>query len=123
MAETDGFAELLDRAMAGDRDAQGDLWSEFRQHMHCVIRWKAADLRMEWAVDPDDIYDSFFMDLFKRNCRTQFVNALHFSNYVEKSLRRSTRRRLRGWLSSTDSAWKPARPNNQHTQTLTSLKR
>ncbi len=94
-AEDSDFAEVWQRACDGDQDAQADLWLEYRPRMHHVIRLKAADLRLEWAVDPDDIYDSCFVKLFTRRHSFSFENAQHFANYVEKSVRRFTTRSLR----------------------------
>jgi hypothetical protein len=54
-ADADDFAELYQRAMAGDEDARTDLWKEFRRHSLNVIRYKAADLSMGWAIEPDEI--------------------------------------------------------------------
>ncbi|MDA1051518.1 MAG: sigma-70 family RNA polymerase sigma factor [Planctomycetota bacterium] len=92
--EEDDFAELYLRAMTGDEDARADLWHEFRRHMHNVIRYKAADLSLEWAVDPDEIYDLFFVALFTRCRPIHFEDRIHFARYVEKSVRRSTKRTL-----------------------------
>jgi len=66
--------------------------------MHQVIRYKAADLSLPWAVEPDEIYDSFFAALFARSISLQFQNRLHFAHYVEKSVRRSTKRTLRAGI-------------------------
>ncbi len=94
MAEFTDFPDVYRRAFTGDRDAQADLWLEYRPRMHRVIRLKAADLHLEWAVDPDDIYDSFFVELFHRAHCICFADARHFARYVAKSLRRRTRRCL-----------------------------
>lgn len=101
-AMADGFIELYQRAANGDRRAQSDLWTEFRERMHCVIRQKANDLRLQWAVDPDDIYDLFFSELFNSNQFPTVANAGHFANYVAKSLRRTTKRRLQIWKCEND---------------------
>jgi len=94
VVEEDDFAEVYQLAMAGDEDARTDLWKEFRRHSLNVIRYKAADLSMGWAVEPDDIYDSFFVALFARCPPIRFQDRIHFACYVEKSVRRSTKRTL-----------------------------
>ena len=49
---------------------------------------------MGWAIEPDEIYDSFFAVLFTRSVPIQFNDRIHFACYVEKSVRRSTMRTL-----------------------------
>lgn len=65
MATENSFRLLWDRARSGDRDAQAELYLEFGPHLRRIIRLKLRDLKLEWAVEPDDIFDSFFI----RICR------------------------------------------------------
>jgi DNA-binding NarL/FixJ family response regulator len=90
----DDFLKLYRQAMSGDEDARTSLWKEFRGHMHRVIRLKAADLSREWAVEPDEIYDSFMAALLTRRTPIQFHDRIHFACYIEKSVRRQTKRIL-----------------------------
>ncbi len=94
---------LYVRAIAGDLDAQGQLWCVLRSHMHRIIRLKAADLGMEWAIDADDVYDEFIVERFALKRPREFQNAYHFTCYVEKCLRRKTSRAAA--LTRTSNAW------------------
>ncbi|QDV11704.1 hypothetical protein CA51_15790 [Rosistilla oblonga] len=71
--------------------------------MHRIIRLKAADLGMEWAIDADDVYDEFIVERFALKRPREFQNAYHFTCYVEKCLRRKTSRAAA--LTRTSNAW------------------
>lgn len=87
MAEENSFAQLWDRARGGDRDAQAELYLEYGPHLRRVIRLKLRDLKIDWAVEPDDILDSFFIRLCGDRTKTTIRDALHFTNYCEQALR------------------------------------
>jgi RNA polymerase sigma factor (sigma-70 family) len=65
------------------------------------MRLKLRELHISWAVEPDDLLDSFFIHLYNGGAKISIKDALHFTNYCERSLRnrcvgvlRSTIRRL-----------------------------
>ena len=87
MAEENSFQLLWERARGGDRDAQAELYLEFGPHLRRIIRLKLRDLNLEWAVEPDDILDSFFIRLCGGRAKISIRDALHFTNYCEQALR------------------------------------
>ena len=99
MADCDDIILTYGRARDGDESAQSDLWRELRSHMLRVIRLKAADLQSSWAVEADDLYDVFLVELFQSEKSIRFDNAYHLTCYVEKALRRRTARTVRAATS------------------------
>lgn len=95
MSKENPFRQLLRRALDGDRDAQAELYIEYGPHMRRVIKMKLRDLRIEWAVDPEDVFDSFFIRLIRDGTLKGIEDAYHFTNYVEKSVRNKSQQILR----------------------------
>ncbi|MDA1051702.1 MAG: sigma-70 family RNA polymerase sigma factor [Planctomycetota bacterium] len=87
MGKDNPFCKLWKRARSGDRDAQADLYLEYGPHLRRVIRLKLRDLKIEWAVEPDDVLDSFFIRLYNGGAKISFNDALHSTNYCEQALR------------------------------------
>lgn len=96
---------LYERAVEGNRNAQGRLWRRWRSHMHRVIRFKAADLRLAWAVEPDDIYDAFMSDFFNRRVR-HFIDASIWPAMSRSVCAARPNENCRQSDISTVSAWK-----------------
>ena len=87
MAEAQRVRELFERALGGDREAAGNLWSEQGEHMRRWIRLRLHKLKIEWAVDPDDVFDSFFVSILEGRVKMDFASPEHFVNYCQSALR------------------------------------
>lgn len=95
MAKENSFRELFQLAIDGDRDAQANLYLEQGPYMRDWIRIKLRRLKIAWAVDPDDVFDSFFARIIEGRIKTVFKTPLHFVNYCEKSLLNKCQQTLR----------------------------
>ncbi|MBC8355714.1 MAG: sigma-70 family RNA polymerase sigma factor [Planctomycetes bacterium] len=87
MADGQPFSELYERALSGDREAQADLYLRYGNHMRRCIAHRLKRLNIAWAVDPDDVFDSFFTRLIAGRVQCRFDSPLHFVNYCERALR------------------------------------
>lgn len=95
MAEDYSFQELFQRAVNGDRDAQADLYLEYGRHLRRCIAFRLRRMKIAYAVDPDDLFDSFFGRIIEGRVKIAFKSPLHFINYCEKSLRNKCQQALR----------------------------
>lgn len=95
MAEENSFRELFQRAVDGDRDAQADLYLEYGKDMRRWIEIKLRRMKIAWAVEPDDVLDSFFVRIIAGRVTARFNNPRHFAMYCEKSLLNKCRQTLR----------------------------
>lgn len=98
MGKENSFRELWDRALGGDKDAQAELYLEYGPHLRRIIRMKLRDLKIEWAVEPDDLLHSFFIRLYNGSAKISINDALHFTNYCEQALRNKCVRVLRSLI-------------------------
>jgi RNA polymerase sigma factor (sigma-70 family) len=92
MAKENPFKQVLDRALAGDRDAQAELYLTYGDHIRMVIRKKLRDLKIQGEVDPHDLFDSVFArmfigDSFKGSGLNRIEDVEHFLHYIEKAVR------------------------------------
>jgi len=112
------FTRLLQRAREGDEFAQTQLYCEYVPHVRRVIRHRLRDLRIDWAVEPDDVFDSVFVGLWKPGALRDIRDARHFLNYLEKAARNKAqhvlRKMARARLSVTDV---PAHRVRRHVET------
>ena len=81
------FTRLLRRARAGDESAQTQIYLEFGPLVRRVIRRRLRDLKIDRAVEPDDVFDSVFVGLWKPGALRDIQDAQHFMNYVDKTAR------------------------------------
>lgn len=95
MAEVQPFRELFERALDGDRDAAGDLWIEYGDHMRRSIAFRLRKLKIAWAVEPDDVFDSFFVRILEGRVKVCFASPEHFVNDCESALHNECLRTLR----------------------------
>ena len=101
MGKPTPFQELWERARSGDRDAQADLYLEYGPHLRRVTQMKLRDLKIHWAVELDDLLDSFFIRLYNGGPKISINDALHFTNYCEQALRNKCIRVLRSVIRRT----------------------
>ncbi|MBC8355806.1 MAG: hypothetical protein H8E66_27840 [Planctomycetes bacterium] len=97
MTEQSEFKVLLERAQQGDHAAESQLYTEFRPHIERVIHRRLQDLKLLWAVDPPDVYDSVWMSIRQGQSLESIKTALSFARYLEAAVRKKTlqiRRRL-----------------------------
>lgn len=107
MATTPEFDAMLERALNGDVEAQTEIYLEFGSYMRRVIRLKLKRMRIAWAVEPDDVFDSAFAKIFlSGRSFGRFDNALHFLNYLEKAAQNRVLQILRNVMQEKASVSK-----------------
>ncbi|MDA1055634.1 MAG: sigma-70 family RNA polymerase sigma factor [Planctomycetota bacterium] len=86
---------MFERALDGDRDAQADLWVEYGDQMRRCIQIRLRQLKIAWAVEPNDVFGSFFVRIIEGRVKRRFASPEHFVNYCESALRNRCLRTLR----------------------------
>jgi RNA polymerase sigma factor (sigma-70 family) len=101
------FAKVLQRAREGDEEAQTQLYFEYGPHIRRVIKHRLRDMKIGWAVAPDDVFDSVFVRLWQQGSKLNVQDAEHLLKYLSKAARNKIQEVLRKMARVKTSADEP----------------